>query len=178
MGGRWDSCIIAAMRAITPQEVAMHTTESDCWMIIDGKVYDVTGFLNQHPAGPALLLEHAGEDATDEFESVGHFDHALGLLADMVIGDLDRSMEDARVGLSHDSKDILDGTLLEGVSVSCRDLEAGNASEAESDALVPKSDSWRGEGRESLKQPWCPFADCGISVCLIRLRIMLQRIGW
>lgn len=41
-----------------------------------GDVYDVTRFLNEHPAGKTVLLKQAGDDATEIFESV----HSAGLL--------------------------------------------------------------------------------------------------
>jgi len=36
-----------ALRAISPEEVKLHNTERDCWIIVHGKVYDVTKYLNE-----------------------------------------------------------------------------------------------------------------------------------
>merc|ERR1712054_717719 len=30
-------------------EVAKHTTKTDCWVVVDGQVLNVTSFLSQHP---------------------------------------------------------------------------------------------------------------------------------
>lgn len=45
-------------------EVANHNTKQDCWVVIHGKVYDLTGFLNIHPGGQNTILSWAGRDAT------------------------------------------------------------------------------------------------------------------
>lgn len=42
-----------------------HNVPGDCWLVIHGKVYDVSRF-NDHPGGK-VLLTHAGSDATDVF---------------------------------------------------------------------------------------------------------------
>ena len=45
-------------------EVAKHNSASDCWMVISGKVYDVTSFLNSHPGGSGTMLPYCGQEAT------------------------------------------------------------------------------------------------------------------
>lgn len=51
----------------TREEVAKHNRPEDAWLIVDGDVYDVTKFANAHPGGTLLLLEYAGQDATEDF---------------------------------------------------------------------------------------------------------------
>jgi cytochrome b involved in lipid metabolism len=37
------------MKSFTAAEVAKHNTADDCWIIVNGMVFDVTKFLAQHP---------------------------------------------------------------------------------------------------------------------------------
>lgn len=60
------------LRVVSHQELQQHSTEEDCWIAVHGVVYDMTGFLNAHPGGREVIVELAGKDASDEFESVGH----------------------------------------------------------------------------------------------------------
>jgi cytochrome b involved in lipid metabolism len=56
--------------SITPEQVASHNKESDCWVILNGKVYDVTAFLPDHPGGKKAILAYAGKDASEEFNAL------------------------------------------------------------------------------------------------------------
>ena len=57
----------AGGNAYSVEEVAKHNKKDDCWVIIDGKVLDVTAFLPDHPGGEKAILLYAGRDATEEF---------------------------------------------------------------------------------------------------------------
>ncbi|XP_073013280.1 uncharacterized protein [Typha latifolia] len=68
-------------------EVSIHTSKKDCWVVIHGKVYDVTTFLEDHPGGEdALLQASASGDATNSFEEVGHSTSAISMMENYLIG--------------------------------------------------------------------------------------------
>ena len=54
--------------ALTEAAVAMHNSKEDCWMIINGMVYDVTEFVAKHPGGDSIVTG-CGTDATTLFET-------------------------------------------------------------------------------------------------------------
>ena len=54
-------------RRISSQELALHATPQDCWIAIQGRVYDVTRYLPFHPGGKGQLLRGKGNDATELF---------------------------------------------------------------------------------------------------------------
>jgi L-lactate dehydrogenase (cytochrome) len=55
---------------LSGSEVSKHNSAKSCWVIIHGKVYDVTEFLPEHPGGQRIILKYAGKDATEEFEPI------------------------------------------------------------------------------------------------------------
>ena len=69
------------MASFTREEVAKHNKADDCWIIILGKVYDVTRFLENHPGGRKVILQKAGQDATKEFEEVHNVKEILSKVA-------------------------------------------------------------------------------------------------
>ncbi|XP_062162830.1 cytochrome b5 [Alnus glutinosa] len=75
----------------TMQEASEHNTKDDCWVVIDGKVYDVTSYLDEHPGGDDVVLAATGRDATDDFEDAGHSESAKELMQTFCIGELDTS---------------------------------------------------------------------------------------
>merc|ERR1712070_1220650 len=71
---------------ITMEEVAKHNSKASCWVVLDGKVLDVTKFLADHPGGELAILTFAGKDATEEFNMI-HPPDVVGKYApDSVIG--------------------------------------------------------------------------------------------
>merc|ERR1712232_192165 len=52
------------------EEVAKHTTKTDCWVVLHGRVLNVTSFLSEHPGGELAILTFAGKDATAEFDMI------------------------------------------------------------------------------------------------------------
>ena len=58
------------MGNITYEEVSKHNHAKDCWVILYGKVYDLTGFLPEHPGGSGVIVKQAGKDATKLFDTI------------------------------------------------------------------------------------------------------------
>ncbi|XP_043717195.1 cytochrome b5 [Telopea speciosissima] len=73
------------------EDVAKHSQIKDCWLIISGKVYDVTSFMDDHPGGSEVLLSSTGKDATNDFEDVGHSESAREMMEKYIIGEIDSS---------------------------------------------------------------------------------------
>jgi len=48
-------------------EIRKHNSRESCWLVVKGKVYDVTEFIPLHPAGEKAILRHAGQDSTEDF---------------------------------------------------------------------------------------------------------------
>lgn len=72
----------------TLAEVAKHTRPTDCWVVVNGRVLNVTDFLPRHPGGERALFAFAGKDATRVFNTI----HPAGVIEkyapDAVIGEL------------------------------------------------------------------------------------------
>eukprot|EP00286_Rhodomonas_abbreviata_P027366 CAMPEP_0181314522 /NCGR_PEP_ID=MMETSP1101-20121128/14867_1 /TAXON_ID=46948 /ORGANISM="Rhodomonas abbreviata, Strain Caron Lab Isolate" /LENGTH=120 /DNA_ID=CAMNT_0023421629 /DNA_START=77 /DNA_END=439 /DNA_ORIENTATION=- len=75
-------------KQIEMAELSKHTTKGDIWIAVNGKVFDVTKYIEEHPGGEEQILEYGGMDATDAFEDVGHSAGARDILMKYEIGEL------------------------------------------------------------------------------------------
>ncbi|MBN3289429.1 FADS1 desaturase, partial [Polypterus senegalus] len=48
-------------------EVQKHNGQSEKWLVINRKVYNITEFCQRHPGGKRVISHYAGQDATDAF---------------------------------------------------------------------------------------------------------------
>jgi cytochrome b involved in lipid metabolism len=80
---------------LTAENIKIHNTEKDCWLIISNKVYDVTSYLPVHPGGKRQIISLCGQDATVTFDTKGgkgeHSPSAYTNLDKLYLGDLENS---------------------------------------------------------------------------------------
>lgn len=78
----------------TMDEISKHNSAEDCWLLIDGKVYDVTSFIasGNHGGGDAILAG-CGIDSTELYNTrpmgsgTPHSEKARSFLPNFYIGD-------------------------------------------------------------------------------------------
>ncbi|KEF63325.1 cytochrome b5 [Exophiala aquamarina CBS 119918] len=55
-------------KVFTAADVAKHDQKAkELYIIVDGTVYDVTNFVDEHPGGAKILKRVAGKDASKQF---------------------------------------------------------------------------------------------------------------
>ena len=47
----------------SPEQIAEHSSEDDCWTVYENRIYDVTQYAKVHPGGRKIFLG-AGKDCT------------------------------------------------------------------------------------------------------------------
>jgi cytochrome b involved in lipid metabolism len=87
---------MAEAKEYTYQDVAEHNTKKDMFLVIHDKIYDATKFVDEHPGGEEVMLDVAGQDATEAFEDVGHSDEARETLDQLLVGSLKRRPGDPK----------------------------------------------------------------------------------
>ncbi|KAH6967585.1 cytochrome b5-like heme/steroid binding domain-containing protein [Ilyonectria sp. MPI-CAGE-AT-0026] len=65
------------------------------FLVIHNNAYDCTKFAETHPGGEDVLLDLAGQDATEAFEGVGHSEEARECLDSLFLGALKQSVSKA-----------------------------------------------------------------------------------
>jgi len=78
---------------ITLEELRANKSREKFYILVHGKVYNVTKFMDEHPGGDEVLLAEGGQDATEAFEDVGHSDEARALLPAMLVGDFEQDKD-------------------------------------------------------------------------------------
>jgi cytochrome b involved in lipid metabolism len=53
----------------TLTQVAVHSDVASCWSAINGNVYDLTPWINQHPGGEGAILSICGKDGSAAFDN-------------------------------------------------------------------------------------------------------------
>lgn len=87
---------------LTINEIAKHNTANDCWMIINNNVYNLSSFLNQHPAGSDIMIPYCGKDGTQAFATKGgkgdpHSSQAQAMLPNYLIGQVGQTTTGAQI---------------------------------------------------------------------------------
>ncbi|KAF2482081.1 FMN-dependent dehydrogenase-domain-containing protein [Neohortaea acidophila] len=85
------------VQKITSSEVAKHALAEDCWIVVNGKVYDLTKFAPNHPGGAEIIHQFAGKDGTKTYNMY----HSKELIEKELVdedkkGDFDESSIDSK----------------------------------------------------------------------------------
>ncbi|KAJ5082493.1 nitrate reductase (NADPH) [Penicillium argentinense] len=81
-------------RQIDLEELQANRHAEKPWFVVDGEVYDGTGFLEGHPGGAISITSSAGLDVTEDFHAI-HSETAKKMMPDYHIGTLDKASLEA-----------------------------------------------------------------------------------
>merc|ERR1712010_409929 len=76
------------VRPIRKRELKQHNTPDDCWMALNGRVFNITPYLEYHPGGVPKLLLGKGRDATGLFNKTHAWVNYETLLMECYVGPL------------------------------------------------------------------------------------------
>jgi cytochrome b involved in lipid metabolism len=77
----------SGIKEFTLQDVAQHASPSDCYLSINGGVYDVSSYISYHPGGRRMITSRCGTEVTNIFARI-HSNRAWDILASFKIGKL------------------------------------------------------------------------------------------
>lgn len=92
------------MKTFTYEEVAKHNNKDSIWVIINNKIYDLSGFLPEHPGGTKVLLKLAGKDATKDFSIIHSKDVLEELPPNAIVGQLDTNAKQLQLQQNRGSR--------------------------------------------------------------------------
>jgi cytochrome b involved in lipid metabolism len=87
------------------EEIAKHNKQSDCWLLISDKVYNITSYFGSHPGGSGTMALTCGKDATAAYYTQdpyatssstrsAHSSRAKSLLSNYYLGDLNQTISE------------------------------------------------------------------------------------
>ena len=95
----WGSLGLGVAKAaeLSIADVAKHNTAQDCYMAINGKVYDVASYIDKHPGGANTIISVCGTEATTAFNTMGgkgrpHSSKANDMLQSYYLGQLNATV--------------------------------------------------------------------------------------
>merc|ERR1711868_47810 len=115
-----------ASNVFTMEEVAKLNKKGDVWVVLHGRVLNVSNFLSQHPGGELAILTFAGKDASAEFDMIHPPDVIEKYAPDAIIGKLGEGGAD-------------DGEDEDDDADAGQDVETGTLKRAKSIRSVPKA---------------------------------------
>jgi len=71
---------------VTMSEVKKHRTEDDAWLVLNGRVFNVTHYMKYHPGGVKKLMAGVGKDSTSLFNKTHAWVNWESLLAKCFVG--------------------------------------------------------------------------------------------
>ena len=78
---------IKPKRVISDKELQQHNTGESLWVVVYGKVFDLTDFYMDHSGGWDIIEEYAGRDATMKYEEGSHMPESVRDLKKYYIGE-------------------------------------------------------------------------------------------
>ena len=67
---RFSSKTMKMMIRHTVEEVAKHNKKGDAWVVLHGRILNVSNLLSLHPGGKLAILTFSGKDAAAEFDMI------------------------------------------------------------------------------------------------------------
>ncbi|XP_011631246.1 cytochrome b5-like [Pogonomyrmex barbatus] len=77
---------MAEQTTFTRSEIEKNNDKDKVLIILHDKVFNVHRFLNEHPGGEEVLLDHKGKDGSEDFDDVGHSKDAMELMKTYQVG--------------------------------------------------------------------------------------------
>lgn len=71
---------------INKEELKQHKTKEDCWTCINGKVFNITPYVDFHPGGVDEIMKCAGKDGTSLFNKYHSWVNADRMLENCIVG--------------------------------------------------------------------------------------------